>query len=207
VSLPAREPNPRGQGRGSGRTIESAAPLFVLLCVVLALGLLPEEWRAGLAWARTALADGEPWRPVTGHLVHFGVMHLTMNAGGLALIAVVLGREFGPLEWVVLLAFSLAAVDLGLALASWPDAYRGLSGVLHALLAAPLAARVVARRDRLAGGLLLLLWGKVIVEVLHGPNPATAALVGVEIATVAHVAGTAAGSAWSVVRVPRLMAR
>jgi rhomboid family GlyGly-CTERM serine protease len=176
-----------------------AWPLVAVLAVIAALGFASPPVQADLAWARSPLAAGELWRLVTGHLVHVGAVHLAMNATGLALVAVVFGRDFRPREWWLLLLVAVAAVDAGLAMEYSMETYRGLSGVLHALFAASLAARA-ARAEVVAAILLSLLVVKVVVESYRGGGTGTAAFIGVEAATVAHLVGVMAGTLWGVRR-------
>lgn len=133
---------PAGPGRaGAGR----AAALILALAAGLSLAAL--RWPAlfdALVLDRDGLRAGQAWRLWSGHLLHVGATHATINlaaAAVLALIAQRLGR-LASLLWMC--AVAMPAIALGLLVLlprlQW---YAGLSGVLHAactwlLLALPL---------------------------------------------------------------------
>lgn len=80
------------------------------------------------------LATGQWWRLLTPMLIHFGVLHLAMNA----LWYWILGRRIEARQgaWMLLgltLLFSLAS-NLAQYLYSGPSLFGGLSGVLYGLL-------------------------------------------------------------------------
>ncbi|MEM9681666.1 MAG: rhombosortase [Pseudomonadota bacterium] len=122
-----------GCDRGGARPPWSSLLLTVLLAALYAvLGPAP----ATLVYDAGAIADGEIWRLVTGHLVHADPVHL--GANGLALL--VLGGFFesllrlsARLFWATV-ASAMAAIDV--ALWQWLPAidwYCGFSGVLNAI--------------------------------------------------------------------------
>ena len=83
---------------------------------------------------RRALLATEPWRLLTGHLVHINWPHAVINAAALLIVARLFAPDLSaPRQLVVLLS---AGVVIGLGLAALAPGilwYRGLSGVLHAL--------------------------------------------------------------------------
>jgi rhomboid family GlyGly-CTERM serine protease len=109
----------------------SAAGLPLLVIVVLALELLSD---GSLLEYRRPLLAAEPWRLLSGHLVHLSLIHALLN--GIALL--LLGRLFeahlrtGELWLILGTAPILISLVLWIAMPElvW---YRGLSGVLHAL--------------------------------------------------------------------------
>lgn len=110
-------------------TSAAVLPLFVL--VLLALELLAP---AGALEYRRALLLAEPWRLVTGHLVHLSLTHALLNCVALMLLGRLFDKRLKPGElWAV-----LGAAPLLISLTFWalmPELqwYRGLSGALHAL--------------------------------------------------------------------------
>ena len=60
-----------------------ARELIVAVMVLGVLALGGQRLRMLLQYDRAALATGEWWRLVTGHLVHLGWDHLALNVAGL----------------------------------------------------------------------------------------------------------------------------
>ncbi len=159
-----------------------------------ALGTANDAVVGALAWDRLAIADGEFWRLLTGHLVHTNWTHVAMNLGGLGLLTIALGRSLSARRWVVAAVGSGLAIGLWLYfLTTWPDTYVGLSGVLHALFATALVVATHARQ-LLALILLLALCVKVVLEVAFNGSEVTESLIGVPVVTSAHLIGVAFGS-------------
>lgn len=103
------------------------------LCIVL----LPwPDALIALRWQRGALADGQPWRMLSAHFVHFGALHALANLTGMVLVIEWLGAPVRPVEAAWVMLCSAIAITGGLALfspaVSW---YVGLSGVVHGLWA------------------------------------------------------------------------
>ena len=177
-----------------------ALALAVLALASVALPLDPARW----AWQRDALGT-EPWRWLSGAVVHWSPAHAGANALGAAVLAFVGVRAALPpvaaLAWVGAWPLGQAALWLQ------PDLHTvaGLSGLLHAGVAVLVLELVVhARgRDRWLGaaiglGLLVKLgleqpWGPALrLEPLWGSMP---------VAPWAHAAGAAAGAlAWAGLR-------
>ena len=169
------------------------------LCAILQAGGLVHALR----YDRAALAHGELWRALTGHIVHLGWMHLALNLAGLVLVSALVGASLSLAGWV--LAFLLASVSISGGL--WlfrPDVvwYVGLSGVLHGLL---VAGAVTALRDpherRFMLLVLVVVAAKLTWEQTVGPTPGTAALAGGPVVVDAHLFGAigglvSAGLAW-----------
>jgi rhomboid family GlyGly-CTERM serine protease len=104
---------------------------------------------------RRALVAAEPWRLVTGHLVHLGWLHLLVNLAAWSILARLYAPDLGAPQQLLVLVASMLLISFGLAKAfpqiAW---YRGLSGALHALYFAGAAAwlgSAAATRNRTAG--------------------------------------------------------
>jgi rhomboid family GlyGly-CTERM serine protease len=168
---------------------------LVLLGLMLVIMLGGEHAVAVLRYERAAVLDGEVWRLLTGHLAHADGSHLVWNLLGLALVFALFAREYSTGEWLVMMLASTAAIDLGF-LAVEPQIawYVGLSGVLHGLMAAGLAAWLKARRDPLTVIVTLLFIGKLIWEHLRGPLPFTAETLSVPVVHAAHSYGAIGGA-------------
>jgi rhomboid family GlyGly-CTERM serine protease len=148
--------------------------LFGLLALMLVLvSLLGENARVALRYERSAVLDGrEWWRLLSGHLVHGSPRHLLLNGAGLALVALLFARDYTARAWLLILALSVAAIDLGFVLfepqLQW---YVGLSGVLHGAMAAGAVAWWRRETKPLALALTLALAAKLAWEQWHGALP------------------------------------
>lgn len=184
------------------RLVGWQVPLF-LGAAALAAACGGEGARLVLRWEREAIAAGELWRLVTGHLAHLGTEHLLLNLAGLCLVWLLVGRRLGPLRWWLVTALSMAAIDAGFwLLAPGLAWYVGLSGLLHALL---VAGSVAGLREAPleSGALVLLVIGKVAVEQLTGPLPGSEAAAGGPVVVDAHLYGTVAGLLSGAALLPR----
>jgi len=151
---------------------------------------------AALQFDRPAIAGGQLWRLMTGHLVHWSWLHLTADAAAMmGLLYVARGR---PLAVPVVLAAGLA---VGAAVYLWaPDImlYRGLSGMNFALLGWVLMTLAPGdtRRAVACMALLAAVVGKVAFEMATGTSPLPHSLPdGVAVVGIAHAAGLAIGVA------------
>jgi rhomboid family GlyGly-CTERM serine protease len=157
---------------------------------------------AGREWFsldRPAIASGEVWRLVTGHVVHLGLSHLILNIAGLLLIWYLIGAVFSRSQWLIILVVDFVVVDIGLWFLEpqlvW---YVGLSGILHGLLAAGVVGSIRTRRlDVIVLGIALL--GKLIYEHVIGPLPGSEESTGGAVIVAAHLYGAiggAIGASW-----------
>ena len=166
--------------------------LLALLAVVGALAAGGEAWRLALQYERVAIAAGEVWRLVSGHVVHLGLRHAALDAAGLVLLWILYARTLRPLGWAVAVGAALLATDAGLWwLAPGVQWYAGLSGVLHGAWAAgALGSWDGGRRHALAS--LALLAAKLAAEQWLG-----AGLSGTDLPVIvaAHLYGAGGGLA------------
>ncbi|MCU7804386.1 MAG: rhombosortase [Candidatus Thiodiazotropha sp. (ex Lucinoma borealis)] len=112
------------------------APWLVLIAILVFFLAGPAQ--PELVYDRMAIANGEIWRLITGHLVHSDFAHLLWDCAGLWLVGWLFDELLSSMSWRVLGA-GLLIVDATL----WwllPDiqAYCGLSGLINALLGAGL---------------------------------------------------------------------
>jgi rhomboid family GlyGly-CTERM serine protease len=182
---------------GSRRTLDVRGWLLPagLAALSIAFELTGDAGRHALRFDRGAIEAGEWWRLATGHLVHLGWNHLGMNIAGLALVWLLSGKAFSVGHWCLVLAATLAGIDLGLWVLdpelSW---YVGLSGLLHGMLMAGIVAGVsVASTDAKILGLLIV--GKIAWEQWFGPLPGSEGLAGAPVVVNAHLYGAVAGAA------------
>jgi rhomboid family GlyGly-CTERM serine protease len=163
------------------------------LAIFSGLAALPGSAQLLLRYDRAGIADGESWRLVTGHFTHLGVSHLLLNLAGLAVVWLLVGSARSLLNWVLIVAFSIAVIDLGFwfldAQLRW---YVGLSGLLHAILVAGIVARFrEAPAESIVLGLLVA--AKLTWEQLAGPLPGSEISAGGPVVVNAHLYGAIAG--------------
>jgi rhomboid family GlyGly-CTERM serine protease len=147
--------------------------LLGLLCaLVVLLSLGGEKFRLALRYERAQVLSGEYWRLLTAHLVHGSTQHLLLNLAGLGVIALLFARDYRPWQWVWIWVAGTLAIDVGFVWfqpqLQW---YVGLSGVLHALLAAGAIAWWRHEPKPLALALSAILAGKLLWEQTHGALP------------------------------------
>ena len=174
-----------------GRAWAALAALMAAASVVAFL--LPAPW---LDW-QPALAAAEPWRAFSAAFVHWSPLHLGANLAG-ALLVGALGYA-ARLTWPLVLAWLAAwpLTQLGLLAQPALAHYGGLSGVLHAGVAAGALALLVLEtgpRRLLGGAVLAGLLSKVVLEEPWGA-PLRPGGGGFDIATapLAHASGALAG--------------
>jgi rhomboid family GlyGly-CTERM serine protease len=176
-----------------------------VVMIALALMLSGDSGRDPLRFDRGSIAAGEFWRLLSGHFVHLGVSHTLLNLAGLVLVWFLVGRAWTWRQWLLLMAASVAAIDLGLWLGSpqleW---YVGLSGLLHGMLAAGIVAGL-ADRNYEALVLAIVVTGKLAWEQFAGPLPGSEATSGGAVIVDAHLYGVIGGAiaAAALVRVRR----
>jgi rhomboid family GlyGly-CTERM serine protease len=154
-----------------------------------------------LQYDREAIAQGELWRLVTCHLVHFGLEHLVWDAAVFALLAVLCWR-LGRVRCLVSLGAATLAIPAVLfVLQPGLPTYRGLSGLDSALFVT--AALGLGQKLRADGrstwgaaaiGSVAVLLGKVGYELATGQALfVDAASLGFVPVPLAHAVGGLAG--------------
>lgn len=187
--------NPRRSETLRALGLEGSRGTGALLLAVLVIGLAlaGDPLQRALRWDRAALASGETWRWVSGHVVHLDLAHALLNVAGMLLVWALFARLFTALQWGVIVAAGIAAIDLGLWFVNvdlhW---YVGASGVLHAAMAAGIVRRMI-ERDAIAWVLGVVGVAKLVYEHVSGAMPFTAS--GALVVTDAHLYGAVAGMA------------
>jgi rhomboid family GlyGly-CTERM serine protease len=186
----------------------SAAERFALAggALLLALHAAPALGLAGLDGGALELrADSalrQPWRLLTGHLVHINWPHALINVAAWWVVARLYAPELPPGRQALVMVASALVIGLGLTTLH-PDIawYRGFSGVLHALFFAGgvqwLIVSLRAERSWRALWLpvVLVLGGtiKVIAEQPAGSATPYADWLGAGTVPQAHLLGAIAG--------------
>jgi membrane associated rhomboid family serine protease len=174
---------------------------LALLCVALQFlaSLRPELAFDGEYWR--LLARSEPWRLVTGQLLHAGLPHLALNALGLLVLGGWLERQVGVARAGLVAAGAAAGAMLGCIVAGY-ESVLGASGVVSGQAGA-LIALELRRPDLLPAPLRLprlLLVGGVLADLLllsWVPN----------VAHAAHLGGLFAGAIVALASAPSHAAR
>ena len=149
---------------------------------------------------RGALAAGDLWRGLTGHLVHYSGSHLAWNLLGFGVLGL-LCESADRTRFGVAVGASALLIPLGLQLAPELSAYRGLSGVtsaLFGLLAVDVVRGQWARGERGAAALTTALATAFVAKLAHtwsGGDPllVTGFDTTVEPVPLAHAIGLAVG--------------
>ena len=170
---------------------------WVALTLLLAAGSLLGFFVPATAWDWQPLrAATEPWRCWTAAFVHWSERHLAANLAGLLVVGAF--GAVGRVSWRSALAWAGAWPLTQLALLLQPQLlhFGGLSGVLHAGVAAA-ALELVRRRERrpraVAAAALAGLLLKVLLEEPWGPPLRHPADWDIAVAPLAHATGAVAG--------------
>ena len=164
---------------------------MLLLALIFYFG--GDSTAADLRFDRAAVRSGEFWRLASGHFIHLGGSHFALNAAGLALVWFLVGQVFDVRQWLLVVAMSLFAMDLGLwFLNPGLDWYVGMSGLLHGILVAGLVEQL-RRPDRETLVLAALVLGKLIFEQWSGPLPGSESTAGGPVVVDAHLYGALGG--------------
>jgi len=184
------------------RTLRLSPPERAAIAVAIAL-LALHAFAPGdaLEYQRGALAR-QPWRVLTGHLVHVNWPHAVVNAAALWIVARLYAPELSATRQAIALAASALAISAALAwLYPAIEWYRGFSGALHGLFFTGASSWLLTERPRslrrlwmpaalVAGG-----WVKVLLEQPYNGALPHADWLGTAIVPQAHLAGAACGTA------------
>jgi rhomboid family GlyGly-CTERM serine protease len=166
----------------------------IIVGIAVVLAVYGDSGREWLRFDRTAVANGEYWRLVSGHFVHLGLSHLVLNAAGFLLIWYLVSPFFALRQWLLITLYVIAGIDLGFWLLEpslqW---YVGLSGLLHGLLAAGVVGGFRSGRPDvwILGAALV---GKLAYEQLLGPLPGSEDSSGGAVIIAAHAYGALTGA-------------
>ena len=183
------------------RTLRLSTPERAAIGLAIALlalqALAPGD---ALEYQRSAL-ERQPWRLLTGHLVHINWPHASINAAALWIVARLYARDLSAARQAIVLAASALAISAALAwLHPAIEWYRGLSGALHGLFFAGALTWLLTERPRslrrlwmpallFAGG-----WMKVVLEQPHDGSMPRSDWLGAAVVPQAHLVGAACGT-------------
>jgi rhomboid family GlyGly-CTERM serine protease len=176
--------------------LRRAPVTFALGGICLLLACAGEPAAAGLGWERAAILQGELWRLLSGHLVHFSFSHAGADLLALMAMGTVAEPLAGSRRFAKILAGGAVLMSLGLlALAPELNEYRGASGL--ATLAAALGGVLAWRRHPVSRPMLacaaLALASKTLWEAFAHMAAFTDLPAGVAVAWQAHLLGALLG--------------
>lgn len=175
-----------------------AAPLALMALLLLAQ-LLGDSGREWLRYDRSLIAAGQWWRLLTGSFVHLGWWHWFLNEMGLAVLVLLCPQPLSLAVWLRRLGFLSVGMSLGLYL--WVprlQSYVGMSGVIHGLFLLGLVPQVL-KKDLIALGCLVYLFGKLAWEIYSGAPVSDEAALGGSVVLESHLFGTLAALAYGLI--------
>ncbi len=165
-----------------------------ILLICLAFAVFGDAGRDTFRYDRLQIENGEYWRLVSGHFVHLGTTHLLLNMAGLVLVWLLVGRYYTRIQWLTVLAVTLAVTTAGFWFIDvhmlW---YVGLSGVLHGLL---LAGSIKGFRELPSESaiIIVIVVAKLAWEQFSGPLPGSESATGGPVVVNAHLFGAIGGA-------------
>lgn len=159
---------------------------IVCLCVL-------QYFVAALEFDRQNILTGQVWRLWTGHFVHSHLLHLALNAVAAGALYLILFVRLKRLEFFccgLIFTFLISLILLFL----YPrlDWYNGLSGLLHALVSYA-CVRLAVTRSKLYWLGLLVVWLKVLIELVQTQAGFEYQQMGMTVITYAHFIGVWVG--------------
>jgi rhomboid family GlyGly-CTERM serine protease len=167
------------------------------LAFAMALSALAAWWidPLRLDW-QPGLAIREPWRAITAAAVHYSPLHLAANLAGAVLVGALGVVARVPTRIVLAWLAAWPLTQLGLLLRPDLAHYGGLSGVLHAGVAAAAFWLLVHERGRrrlIGGAILAVLALKILGESPWGPALQSREGWDIAVAPFAHASGALCG--------------
>lgn len=169
------------------------------VAAALALGTALAQGRPAVAidWQPDLVAS-QPWRAFSAAFVHYGALHLTGNAAGLALVAALGAAARAPLRLAMAWFVAWPLTQVGLLAQPELAHYGGLSGVVHAGVAIVCVHLLFAGHRWLGGAMLAGVLLKVLSETPWGAPLRHPPGWDIAIAPLAHASGLIAGFACAV---------
>ncbi len=160
--------------------------LITLSLLMIALQFFQDDF----VFKRDEINHGEWWRIVTGNFVHTNYPHLALNLTGFWIMGFLFMDSFKTKK--ILISTLFLSIFTGLFLywfspnLAW---YAGFSGVLYGLFLVG-AVTAIYQKDYLFGfGVAILIISKVLWGYFMGGSESSAELIGVPVATDAHLFG------------------
>lgn len=172
-------------------------PPLIVIATATAIYLKQDTLGTLLSYDRRQILAGDYWRIASGHLTHTNLNHLLLNCFGLMLAWSLMPLRRRP--DTALAGLAIIGVLCGLALLLFEPQitwYRGLSGVIHALLVLGALFNIATAGERFTGLVVLLVVAlKLFSESFRTSGSMVTALIGAPAVTEAHFWGALAGAA------------
>ncbi len=134
----------------------------------------------------------EPWRLLTGHIVHASWQHLFINIVNLILLRLVFKEWLSNKEFSFFIIFSALFISLGLWVIGSLSSYVGFSGIFHGLLLYLLLV-YWQRSPWIFSIAIACVLGKVIYEQLFGPSSTLEDFINIGVSINSHALGIMSG--------------
>ena len=157
------------------------------------LWLLGEPTLNGLMYDRSAIASGELWRALSGHIVHSNGWHLLLNLASLLMIGLLFSQHLTRLFW--LLVFVLSGLMISACyfwIAPEYNYYVGLSAVLYSVIIIG-ALLDIKEQPLIAVIVLVIVTARVIWQQYSGSMDSLAELIEDRVAIESHLFGICSG--------------
>ena len=165
-------------------------PLIKTVLILSLILLFLQFFQDTLVFKRDNINQGEVWRLFSGNLVHSNFPHLALNVTGLVICGFLFFDYISPQKFLVSLVFLSLCVGFGIYFFSpalmW---YAGISGALYGLFIVG-GFFAIINKDFVTGiPLVVFIPIKIAWDLFHGGNQSSAELIGVPVATEAHLYG------------------
>ena len=169
---------------------KSKYPIIIAIVGFSLLLFLAQSAREFLVFNRTSIDDGQWWRILTGNLTHSNYPHLLLNIGGLWILSFLFLDTLKTKTFIISVVLLCLIVGFGLYYFS-PElhTYYGFSGTLYGLFFIAGISSTL-QKDYFTGlSVMILIIGKVIWDYYKGGSTSSEELIGIPVATDAHLYG------------------
>jgi rhomboid family GlyGly-CTERM serine protease len=168
--------------------------LVLTILPLIIISLAVQEFPATFQYDRSAILEGEYWRIVTCHFVHTGWEHLLLSLIGVVLLFGLFVRLYSLFAWLTGALCCMIGISLSfLIFCPTLEWYKGLSGLLHALLLMGIVGEIRNGNKFYYFGLLAVT-AKLAMEYIAGPADLTSQFTNAVVITSAHLAGAITGT-------------
>ncbi|WP_246072195.1 rhombosortase [Catenovulum sediminis] len=154
--------------------------------------MIPQEAKVWLTLDLEQVNNQQTWRIITGHFLHTNWNHFLLNTLALIALWTLHGQYYSLRKLFSEVLITACLISAALYYFANIQVYTGFSGVLHGLLVWG-AFQDIQHKDKTGYLLLAGILIKVVWEQVYGADPATAELIGADVAIEAHLSGTLAG--------------
>lgn len=168
-------------------------PLIILLVIFIILMGFPQSWRNQLYFHLEHFTQGEYWRFLSGHFVHYSWLHCLSNVIGLLLLMSIFNNTYKKLNWWLATLFVATFISSALLFqSSQLNWYMGFSGVLAGLFTYA-AVKTYQEHVRLSLVIIISLSMYVFLKLQEGELVRSYIISEVKASSYAHAYGLLAG--------------